>query len=160
MQHDGPHSAITPRTRARARHILDHYYIGPARNADVLEIWGYTPDHCYSPGDEVALHVSTTADTWSLEIGRDGPTYECVMQVDHIVGQHQDTPTDCSINGCDWQESMRFTVPETWRPGGYLMTLRAKRGDDFVEEHHLILIRNAPAQKRKRYLLVCATGTG
>ena len=46
MQHDGPHPAITPRTRARARHILDHYYIGPARNADVLEIWGYTPDHC------------------------------------------------------------------------------------------------------------------
>ena len=54
MQHDGPHPAITPRTRARARHILDHYYIGPARTADVLEIWGYTPDHCYSPGDEVA----------------------------------------------------------------------------------------------------------
>ena len=49
------------RTRARARHVLDHYYIGPARNADV-EIWGYTPDHCYNPGDEVALHVSTTAD--------------------------------------------------------------------------------------------------
>ena len=44
MQHDGPHSAITPRTRARARHILDHYYIGPASNADVLEIWGYTAD--------------------------------------------------------------------------------------------------------------------
>ena len=78
MQYDGPHPAITPRTRARARHILDHYYIGPARNADVLEIWGYTPDHCYSSGDEVALHVSTTADTWSLEIGHDGPTYECV----------------------------------------------------------------------------------
>ena len=55
MQNDGPHPAITPRTRARARHILDHYYIGPARNADVLEIWGYTPDHCYSPGDEVSL---------------------------------------------------------------------------------------------------------
>lgn len=159
MQDDGPHPAITPRTRARARHILDHYYIGPARNADVLEIWGYTPDHCYSPGDEVTLHVSTTADTWSLEIGRDGPTYECVMQVDNIVGQHQDAPTDCSINGCEWQESMRFTVPDTWRPGGYLITLRAERGDDFVEEHHLILIRRAPARKRPRYLLVCATGT-
>ena len=46
MQHDGPYPAITPRTRARARHTLDHYYTGPALNADVLEIWGYTPDHC------------------------------------------------------------------------------------------------------------------
>ena len=81
------------------------------------------------------------------------------MQVDNIVGQHQDTPTDCSINGCGWQESMRFTVPDTWRPGGYLITLRAERGGDFVEEYHLILIRSAPAQKRPRYLLVCATGT-
>ena len=34
---------ITPRTRAKARHILDHYYIGPGRDDRVLEIWGYTP---------------------------------------------------------------------------------------------------------------------
>ena len=40
---------ITPRTRAKARHILDHYYIGPARDARVLEIWGYTPEMSYAP---------------------------------------------------------------------------------------------------------------
>ena len=30
MQHDGVRSTITPRTRARARHIPDHYFIGHA----------------------------------------------------------------------------------------------------------------------------------
>ena len=41
---------------------------------------------------------------------------------------------------------MRFTVYcFNWRPGGYLVTLRAERGDDFVGEHHS-LIRCAPAR--------------
>lgn len=43
MTTEDPSPAITPRTRARARHILDHYYIGPSRDPQVLEIWGYTP---------------------------------------------------------------------------------------------------------------------
>jgi len=31
MKHTGIGPVITPRTRARARHILDNYYIGPSR---------------------------------------------------------------------------------------------------------------------------------
>lgn len=38
MTTEGPGPAITPRTRAR--HILDHYYIGPARDTQVLEFCG------------------------------------------------------------------------------------------------------------------------
>lgn len=71
--------AITPRTRAKARHILDHYYIGPSRNAAVLEIWGYTPKMSYAPGDRVVLYVSTTAREWDLEIGRDGLVYQPLL---------------------------------------------------------------------------------
>lgn len=159
MTTEGPGPAITPRTRVRARHILDHYYIGPARDARVLEIWGYTPRMSYAPGDEVVLHVSTTADRWAFEVGRDGAIYEPLLRVGDLPGTHHDTPTDCSVSGCDWPESTRFTVPEGWRPGGYLITLIAERGGDRVEEHHLILIRRAPDLPRAPYVLVCATGT-
>ncbi len=159
MTTEGPGPAITPRTRARARHILDNYYIGPARDASVLEIWGYTPRMTYAPGEEVALHVSTTAERWSFEVGRDGLRYEPLLSEADLPGRHHDTPKDCSIVGCGWPEGARFKVPDDWRPGGYLITLTATRGNDRVEEHHLILVRRAAHLPPAPYLLVCATGT-
>lgn len=158
MHDEGPDPAITQRTTARARHILDHYYIGPARDEAVLEIWGYTPKMSYAPGERVALHVSTTADSWDLEIGRDGAQYQPLLSETGLKGVHHPTPVDCSVNGCDWPESYSFTIPEDWRPGGYLVTFRARRDGKEVEEHHIILVRSVDAD-RAPYVLVCATGT-
>ena len=101
MAVDSPHPAITPRTRAKARHILDHYYVGPARDDAVLEIWGYTPRMSYAAGDRVALHVSTTAREWDLEIGRDGLAYQPLLRETGLPGRHHQTPVDCSISGCE-----------------------------------------------------------
>jgi len=154
-----PGPAITPRTRARARHILDHYFIGPARDDRVLEIWGYSDRMTYTPGDTVALHVSTTAATWEVEIGRDGLSHEPLYHAEGLTGRHHPTPADCSVTGCGWPVEHRLTIPADWRPGGYLVTFRARRGDDLVEEHHLILVRRAPELPAAPYLLVCATGT-
>ncbi len=158
MAQDGPKSAITPRTRARARHITDHYFIGPSRDEAVLEIWGYTPRMSYAPGDSVTLHVSTTAEEWALEIGRDGLIYQPVLTETGLPGHHGSTPTECSVTGCDWPVSYEFTIPDDWAPGGYLVTFRAGRDDDMVEEHHLFLLRSAE-KNPPPYVLVCATGT-
>lgn len=156
---EGPSPAITPRTRARARHILDHYYIGPARDDRVLEIWGYTERYTYRPGETIELRVSTTAPHWSLEVGRDGTRYVPLLQASHLLGQHQTTPTDCSVRGCGWAVSHAFTIPQDWQPGAYLLTLRAERDGDCVEEHHLIFLRRATHQAPAPMVLVCATGT-
>ena len=156
---EGPGPATNPRTRAKARHILDNYFIGPARDDDVLEIWGYTPRMSYRPGEEVALHVSTTAPNWDLEVGRDGLDYAPVLRETGLPGIHQETPGTCSVTGCDWQVSHCFTIPADWRPGGYLITLRAERDGDRVEEHHLILVRPAVDAPPPPFVLVCATGT-
>ena len=159
METEGKGPAITPRTRARARHILDHYYVGPARDDAVLEIWGYTPEMSYAPGDRVAFHVSTTAPEWELEIGRDGLVYQPLLLRTGLPGRHHDTPADCSVAGCGWPESHAITIPADWAPGGYLVTFRARRGDDMVEEHHLFLLRTAADNPPPPYVLVCATGT-
>lgn len=154
-----PIAEPTPRTRRRARHILDNYYIGPARDPAVLEIWGYTDRMSYQPGEVVDLHVSTTAGTWDLEIGRDGISYEKVLTEPGLPGVHHETPEDCSINGCGWPVAYRFTIPEDWYSGGYLITLTGHRGTESVEEHHLIIVRRAPDTPAAPILLVCATGT-
>ncbi|WP_170467767.1 N,N-dimethylformamidase beta subunit family domain-containing protein [Ruegeria arenilitoris] len=156
---EGPSPATTPRTRAKARHILDNYYIGPARDDAVLEIWGYTPRMSYAPGETVALHVSTTAEKWDFEVGRDGLVYEPLLRQQGLTGCHQETPDDCSVKGCDWQVSHQFTIPTDWRPGGYLITLSAERDGDRVEEHHLILVRSDINTPSPRMVMICATGT-
>ena len=113
----------------------------------------------YFPGERLELHVSTTAEHWDLEVGRDGSSYEKVWEEKNLKGQHQSTPKDCSVTGCNWPLSYEFTIPDHWRPGGYLFTLRAYRGEEFVEEHHLILLRSAAQKPPPPYVLVCATGT-
>ena len=125
----------------------------------MLEIWGYTDRMTYAPGDRVALRVSTTADTWDLEIGRDGQRYEPLLRDTGLAGTHQDTPPDCSVTGCDWDTSYEFTIPDDWREGGYLITLTAEQDGDRVEEHHLFLLRRALDKPPAPYLLICATGT-
>ncbi len=153
--HDPPPAA--PNARRRHRHVLDNSYVGPARDPDVLEIWGYTDRFSYLPGERVALRVSTTAARWDVEIARDGAALETVLLVEGLKGAWHDTPADCSIRGCGWPVAHAFTVPDHWRPGGYLVTLRGHRGARTVEEHHLFILRRragaAPA------LLLCATGT-
>jgi len=113
----------------------------------------------YAPGERVALHVSTTAQEWDLEIGRDGLRYANLLEEKGLPGNHHPTPEDCSVNGCGWPEAYAFTVPQDWKPGGYLFTLRARCGDDMVEEHHLILVRSVSDAPPPSYVLVCATGT-
>lgn len=51
------------------------WYEFPTNDRNELEVWGYTDKLSYAPGDEVSLHVNTTASEYSLEIFRDGGTW-------------------------------------------------------------------------------------
>ncbi|MEQ9490048.1 MAG: hypothetical protein RIM72_13760 [Alphaproteobacteria bacterium] len=154
-----PLAEPTPRTLRKARHILDNYYIGPARNPAVLEIWAYTDRFSYQPGETVHLHVSTTAERWDMEIARDGASFDPVMTVCDLPGASHETPRDCSVNGCAWPVAQSFIVPADWKSGGYLITLIGHRGAERVEEHHIIIVRRSPRLKPAPILLLCATGT-
>ncbi len=147
----------SPRTRRRARHILDNYFIGPARDPAVLELWAYSDRISYAPGEEIALHVSTTAETYDIEIGRDAADYEPLLQLKGLPGRTHETPADCSVKGCGWPVAQRIEIPADWRSGAYLITLRGHRGGESVEEHHLIILRAARPQAP--LLLLSATPT-
>lgn len=153
---EGHSDAVSsPRTRRRARHILDNYYIGPAQDTSVLEIWAYTDRISYSPGEAVVLRVSTTAESYDVEIGRDGAEYDPVQRWEGLEGTHHGTPHDCSITGCGWPVALEFSIPEEWPSGGYLVTLKGYRGEESVKEHHLIIVRGG--REKAPILLLCAT---
>ncbi len=125
----------------------------------MLEIWGYTDRFSYTTGDTVGFRVSTTADRWDLEIGRDGAVYEPVLQVRDLPGQHHKTPIDCSVRGCGWPVAHSIDIPDTWRSGVYLMTLTGHRGNATVEEHHLFIVQAGSGSALAPYLLLCTTPT-
>ncbi len=152
-----PGSEPAPRSRRRARHLEDNFYIGPARDSKVLEIWAYSDRIGYAPGDGLGLRVSTTAETYDIEIGRDGAVYERLLRLTELPGVHHETPEDCSIVGCDWPVATTIPIPEDWPSGGYLITLVGRCGDESVEEHHLIILRVREPQTD--LLLICATTT-
>lgn len=150
-------SEPTPRTRKRARHLEDNYFIGCANDPEVLEIWAYTDEYSFAPGDTIGLRVSTSADHYDVEIGRDGAVYQKMEWRTGLPGKQIDTPVDCSVSGCNWPVAIEFKVSEDWPPGGYLITLTGYRGGESVEEHHLIFVRHG--REQAPILLINATAT-
>jgi hypothetical protein len=139
--------------------VLSHYYEAPATNSGDEEIWCYCDRPCYSPGDRVAFHVSTSATSYSLEIALDAAELEVVFRRDNLPGRRHSTPADASVNGCDWPVSFELRIPENWRSGGYRVTCRIDTRAGVVEQHYLFLLRSNAPGREQRLLLVSATGT-
>jgi len=147
------------RTVRRNRHVTDTYYDMADDDPSILQIWAYAGRYSYRAGEKIELHVNTTAESYDLEIGRDGVRYDILHTEQGLQGRQHPTPQDCSISGCGWPVSWRFKVPGDWQPGGYLITLTARRGDETVEYHHVVMIRSPSGASRAPLILICATGT-
>ncbi len=140
--------------------VFSNYHEAPAAHDAAEEIWCYCDRPCYSPGDKVALHVSTTAKSWDLEIARDGLELEVLFERAGLPGNRHDTAPDASVTGCDWPVGFEFEIPHGWRSGGYRVTCRIETRDGGShEQHYLFLLRSSEAGRGNRLLLVSSTGT-
>jgi hypothetical protein len=146
-----PDIGLTPAQRREA--VRGHYYEWPGMDKGP-EIWAYSDRLSYRPGDTVTLFVSATATTFSLEVTRDGAKRTKIFEAKDIAATWQDTPDQCSVEGCGWRASTEFTLPEEAPSGAYIVTCRI----DNALCHHLIVVRprkGAPG----RLLQIAATGT-
>ena len=139
--------------------VHSNYYEAPAAVPAGDEIWCYSDRPCYSPGDVICFHVSTTARTYRLEIARDGLEFEILFCSDALPGKRYDTPVDASVVGCGWPVGFEFRIPVDWPAGGYRVTSRIETSDGIREQHHLFLLRGNQAGRAQRLLLVSSTGT-
>ncbi|UCH38685.1 MAG: hypothetical protein JSU67_10955, partial [Gammaproteobacteria bacterium] len=137
--------------------VFSNYYEFPGRAAD--EIWCYCDRPCYSPGDTLVLHVSTSAKSWCLEIARDAVGLEPMYQRDGLRGQWHETPTDAAVQGCGWPSALEFEIPHDWPSGAYRVTCRIESAGGPIEQHGLFLLRSQQAGREQRLLLVSSTGT-
>ena len=90
-----------------------------------LYVEGYTDQLSYVAGDEVALHVSTSAATYSLEIARLAAQREVVLTRSGLEGREYPVPENASSHGCGWPALLTLPIPDHKRSGYYPVALKA-----------------------------------
>ncbi|MCG7506006.1 N,N-dimethylformamidase beta subunit family domain-containing protein [Mesorhizobium retamae] len=153
-----PDFGLTPEQRREA--VLGHYYEYPGMDGDRGEIWCYTDAMSYRAGTTVRLQVSSTAPVFDLRIIRDGAIETQVFEKCGLAARWQDTPDQCSVEGCGWETSFEFVIGSDWPSGAYRLTLEADgRNGQRIACHHVLIVQPTAGRKSGRILQVAATGT-
>jgi len=132
-----------------------------------LFVEAYTNPLSYVPGEEVALHVSTSAPKYSLEVARLGAMREVVLTKTGLDGQEHPVPENASSHGCAWPAALRFAIPADWKSGYYSISLTVEdRGGEFVQRGRrtasgeaFFVIRATQPGQSSQILLQLATNT-
>ncbi len=110
----------------------------------------------YRPGETVGICVSTTADSFDVQVERWGATREVVWSAFSQPGSYVAPPDDADAQGCGWPVTVEIPLEPEWRSGFYLVTLMAA-GD---RSHAGFVIRGAPAvEDQQSILYVLPTNT-
>src|SRR5689334_11755721 len=118
-------------------------------------IEGYTDRLSYRAGDQVRLHVSSTATKFHVEVARVGATREVVWSRDGIDGRYHPIPANASTHGCGWPVSLEIPVSPEWRSGYYSVQLRG----DGAEGDAFFVVRPAVPGRDSAILLQLTTNT-
>lgn len=121
---------------------------------------GYPSRLSVLPGEEVGLHVSSQAATFSVEVARVGAEREVVWRRDGVPGEPHPIPADADAEGCGWPEALRLPIGEGWRSGYYEIVLRADGVEGpAAESHAFVVVRSAHPGRDASIVLVHATTT-
>lgn len=132
-----------------------------------LYVEGYAGQRSVAQGQTVALHVSTTAAKYDVEVARLGAKREVVWSQTGVPGQAYPVPEDASAMGCRWPEALRVPVGLDWKSGYYEVTLRAvdaggkwtQRGRRSAEGSAWFIVRQATPGTVSKLLLPLCTNT-
>ncbi len=130
-------------------------------------IEGYAGRVSVAQGEELPLHVSTSAAAFDVEVVRLGATPAAVWSKKSVAGVNQAVPEDASANGCRWAESLRIPVGKEWKSGYYEVRLRAadtggkwtRRSRRVAEATAFFIVRAARPGSTTKILLQLATNT-
>lgn len=121
-------------------------------------VFGYSDQLSYLPGEEVALHLSSSESEIDLSIERVGAAREMVYQKEDIPGVVHPIPDRASSDGCDWPESFRFQIPCDWKSGYYQVSLSAG-GENPTSSTLFFIVRSSTPGKDTKILIQLSTNT-
>ena len=83
-------------------------------------VTGYCWPQSVAPGDQVGLHISSTAGRpVRIEAARVGVRRDVVFRSDAVSADEHETPRDASSKGCGWPVALTLDVGAAWRSGYY-----------------------------------------
>ncbi len=122
-------------------------------------VFGYANRLSAVAGDEISLHLSSSAESVDLTIERLGVERQPVMERAGVACRPQPIPDRASSDGCQWPASLTFTVPADWTSGYYEVTLTATAGDQPVRSRLFFVVRSAQPGTTSKILLQLSTNT-
>ena len=139
----------------------------PAAEPVSLYIEGYAGQRSVAQGEEIPIHVSTSAAKYQIEVARLGMTREVVWTKKDVPGAAHPIQEDASANGCRWPESLRLPVGMDWKSGYYEVTLRAadaggkwtQRSERTASSSAWFIVRQARPGSTSKILLQLCTNT-
>ena len=135
-----------------------HFFERPSGDLSIPEIWCYSGEQSYEAGDEVTLHVSTSAGKYDLVIEKDGAEPETVLHEKGLTGSLHTTPEHAYRDGCDWPVAYRWIIPEDARSGGYIATVSiSDENGQSIEQQAFFIVR--AGAKSAPLVLIAATST-
>lgn len=132
-----------------------------------LFVEGYAKQVSYAPGDELTLHVSTSAAEFAVEISRVGGERKVVWSKESVKGQDYPVPENASSHGCNWPVAVRIPIPADQQSGYYQVNLRVRdRGGKFTRRNTrtaegscFFIVRAAEPGKNTKILLQLSSNT-
>ena len=132
-----------------------------------LFVEGYAGKISHVPGEELNLHLSSSAGRVAVEVSRIGGKVEPVWAKDSVEAREYPVPEDASAQGCRWPVAVKIPIPGTWRSGYYQVTLKVRdNGGKFVQRNArtaegscFFILRAAEPGKTSKVLLQFATHT-
>lgn len=162
----GPKKAVRPHNEPDYAWSRPHGLVEkPGMYADEPEAWIYCDKFSYDPGETVSLKAHTTAETFDIEIIRDGYRPTTVFTKTGLKAQICDTPDNAYSHGCGWPEALAIHLEEgKWKPGYYLVIIRIQEpnGRDYEREGFFIVkspSRKTSAKDEADFVLIHATST-
>lgn len=132
----------------------------PSRDPQAIEAWCYTDQMTYRAGQIVRVHMHATTATVTLKVVRDGISEDTVIDEGPIPAVTGPTPINAYESGCEWPVGYAFTVKKEWRPGLYLVIIRAEdAAGRCAESEHFIVVRASNGAGTPALALVLTTST-
>ncbi len=79
--------------------------------------------------EKIALYCHTEADTFQVEVIRQGGEDHSVVTATDIPGQKQAISDSIAEHGCDWDLSYEISIDPSWTSGFYLLRLQDSDGN-------------------------------
>lgn len=121
-------------------------------------VFGYPNQLSYIPGDEVALHLSSSEPAVNLSIARVAADKHIVFEKEKLPTIAHPIPDRASSDGCAWPETYRFEIPGHWKSGYYQVVL-STAGEVPATSTLFFIVRSSNPGKNTKILIQLATNT-